>query len=505
MKSNFDSTLKNKYGHEENLSKAIANSKTLKDLLAKCGSEITEEASFEQKVEKGHKGHMGRIDIVQPTSSGIVIIEVQYGRSDNDHARRLENYASNYRKPAFVIWVAESFRLEHKNRFQHSKVPVLCARASLFEGNLILKQASPITWTKQTQTKRVKESNKKCQELMKRLFSNKYVKYKKLESFFQDEGSVRRNTSHIHWELTGKPKVKGWDLEGLVASIIDYYFYRLPKKTKFFVLKHPAFLEYKNDLKHKLKEYWEEVNKDNDHPYIDYTFLKESERKLVKKHDHISRVNAEGRIPAYEYQDKRGLELHRKYNWFAAKKYYTDWHPLVKGIGSRRLLELTEIEHLSGFKNKEDSIISYDKELQKQGDQLMAKFFSIKESEWRDLGLNRKIEACAFYNEIQKLFRKELSKISLVDSFESNHNYQQMQDHLNYELLNFYFFEQARYGKTTLIENKEFKLREFIPLLDRNYLLDNNHNSKNHYHQRKFSSEEYIANSNFYYHLRKNR
>ena len=78
-----------------------------------------------------------------------------------------------------------------------------------------------------------------------------------------------------------------------------------------------------------------------------------------------------------------------------------------------------------------------------------------------------------------------------------------MQDHMNYELLNFYFFEQARYEKTTLIENKEVKLREFIPLLDRDYLLDNNQNSKNHCHQRKFSSEEYIANSKFYYHLKK--
>ena len=28
MKSNIDSTLKNKYGHEENISKAIANSKS---------------------------------------------------------------------------------------------------------------------------------------------------------------------------------------------------------------------------------------------------------------------------------------------------------------------------------------------------------------------------------------------------------------------------------------------------------------------------------------------
>ena len=94
MKSNFDSTLKNKYGHEENLSKAIANSKTLKDLLVKCGSEITEEASFEQKVEKGHQGHMGRIDIVQPTSSGIVIIEVQYGSyfGEDDIVRVEDDY-----------------------------------------------------------------------------------------------------------------------------------------------------------------------------------------------------------------------------------------------------------------------------------------------------------------------------------------------------------------------------------------------------------------------------
>ena len=409
MPKNF--SLKNKYGHEENLSKAIANSETFKELLQRCGATITEEASFEQKVDKGHEGHEGRIDIVQPTSSGIVIIEVQYGRSDNNHARRLENYAANYRKPAFVIWVAESFRTEHKNKFQHSKTPVLCARASLNNDSLILKQASPITWTKQSQSKRIRESNKKCLELMNRLFSNKFVEYKKLESFFQDEGRVRKNTSHIHWEYTGKPKVKGWDYEGLVSSIIDYYFFGLPKKTKFFVLKHPAFLEHKNYLKRKLKDYWEETNKDNDHPYLDYTFLSKSEIRSAKKHSHISRLNVEGKEPQWEFEDEKGLELHRKYNYFAYQKYWNDWHPLTKSIGSRKLLELTELEHLSGFKNKGNSIISYSSKIQTQGDELMAKTFSLEVKEWKTLSVNEQKNACDWHKEICNKWDKEIRKL----------------------------------------------------------------------------------------------
>ena len=191
---------------------------------------------------------------------------------------------------------------------------------------MILKQASPITWTKQSQSKRIRKSNKIYLELMNKLFSNKFVEYKKLESFFQDEGRVRKNTSHIHWEHTGKPKVKGWDYEGLVSSIIDYYFFGLPKKIIFFVLKHPAFLEHKNYLKRKLKDYWEETNKDNDHPYLDYTFLSKSEIRSAKKHSHISRLNVEGKEPQLEFEDEKGLELHRKYNYFDYQKYWYEWH-----------------------------------------------------------------------------------------------------------------------------------------------------------------------------------
>ena len=408
-------SLKEKYGHEENFSKAIAESITFSSLLEKCGAKITEDPSFEKRVDKGHEGHEGRIDIVQPTSAGIVIVEVQYGRSDNNHARRLENYAANYRKPAFVIWVAESFRTEHKNIFQHSKTPVLCARASLSDNNLVLKQASPITWTKQTQSKRVQESNKKCKELMERLFSEKFVEYKSIESFFQDKKSKRHNNLKTVYDEINEPRVKGWDFEGLVESIIDYYFFGLPKKTKYFVLKHSAFLEYKNDLKNKLKEYWEETNKDNDHPYVDYTFLKKSEREKFKKHSHKSRLNKEGEVPIYDGNwDKEMVDLHKEIGYFAHQKYYKDWHPLVKNLWGPRwkeVLKATKKEHLSGFKNKDNSIISYDKKLQNDGDKMMASIFGVDSAIWKSLEYQKQKEACLWYKKNIKIRKKELEQI----------------------------------------------------------------------------------------------
>ena len=125
------------YGHEENLSKAIASSDSFEDLLNVCGVVSTEKARFETRVDRGHDEHEGRIDILQPTTAGIVIVEVQYGMSDGSHARRLQNYATNFRKPAFIIWVAEKFRKEHTALFEQAKTPVLCAQISQREEGLI--------------------------------------------------------------------------------------------------------------------------------------------------------------------------------------------------------------------------------------------------------------------------------------------------------------------------------------------------------------------------------
>ena len=127
------------YGHEENLSKAIAESDSFEDLLNICGVVPTEKAIFETRVDLGHDDHEGRIDIIQPTTAGVVIVEVQYGTSDNSHARRLQNYATNFRKPAFVVWVAEKFRKDHVALFEQEKTPVLCiAPTKKFRGRGIL-------------------------------------------------------------------------------------------------------------------------------------------------------------------------------------------------------------------------------------------------------------------------------------------------------------------------------------------------------------------------------
>ena len=158
------------YGHEENLSKAIAKSESFVELLKNCRVVSNEKANFEKRVDSGHYDQEGRIDILQPTTAGIVIVEVQYGTSDSSHAKRLQNYATNFRRPAFIIWVAEKFRKEHVALFEQAKTPVLCARAIQNEDGIQLKKASPINWTKQSQAKRVKEAHKVCRAYEKTVY-----------------------------------------------------------------------------------------------------------------------------------------------------------------------------------------------------------------------------------------------------------------------------------------------------------------------------------------------
>ena len=161
------------YGHEENLSKAVAASSALERLLAACGVVATDKALFETQVDLGHDDRSGRIDIIQPTTAGIVIVEVQYGNSDGSHARRLQNYASHFRYPAFAIWIAEKFRIDHTTMFELAKTPVLCAKVHHSGEELILTKASPIYWTKKSQAMRIKESHKKYLRLAARLFTCK--------------------------------------------------------------------------------------------------------------------------------------------------------------------------------------------------------------------------------------------------------------------------------------------------------------------------------------------
>ena len=271
------------YGHEENLSKAIAASDAFEELLNICGVVSTDSAIFETRVEKGHEQRQGRIDIIQPTTAGIVIVEVQYGVSDNSHAKRLQNYALNFRSPAFVVWIAESFRKEHIILFEQAKTPVLCAKISQSEDGIKLKKASPIHWTKQSQAKRVRESHKKCLELMKKLFTGEPSTYQYQKGFIPMHrffGAVRYQSLSSYKKRAQKdyyknlmPRNKPIQLESNIEAIIEWYLQGMPKKTQFYLLKHPSFMTTKEVWKDEMACHWMLCNINNNHPYLDYSYL----------------------------------------------------------------------------------------------------------------------------------------------------------------------------------------------------------------------------------------
>lgn len=338
------------YGHEENLSKAIAESDSFEDLLNICGVVPTEKAIFETRVDLGHDDHEGRIDIIQPTTAGVVIVEVQYGTSDNSHARRLQNYATNFRKPAFVVWVAEKFRKDHVALFEQEKTPVLCATVSQSDDLLKLKKASPIYWTKQSQAKRIREAHKKCLELMEKLFVGKpsthcYEKgFIPMQKFFgQTEYhslSSARAGRYKTRNRKGGARNKAWDFEQNVQAIIEWYLQGLPKKTQFYLLKHPSFVQTKEQWKDEMACYWMLCNMYNDHPYVDMAYETDD---AYRRLDHESR---------------NGLWKHGSYDFAHQGMYRSD--PYGRLFDHAEFAELVQIEQQSNYsKGTNCSILEY--------------------------------------------------------------------------------------------------------------------------------------------------
>ena len=323
------------YGHEENLSKAIASSESFEELLNTCGVVSTEKAIFETRVDRGHDDHEGRIDILQPTTGGIVIVEVQYGTSDGSHAKRLQNYATNFRKPAFIIWVAEKFRKEHTALFQQAKTPVLCAKVSQSEDGIKVKKASPINWTKQSQAKRVREAHKKCLELMGKLFARREIK----RQYYNDEieflpmqsfmgGPFKKDNTWTRELSSYGAKFNPWDFEANVQRIIEHYLKGFPKKTHFYLLKHPSFVSTKEAWKDEMACYWMLANIGNDHPYLDMSCHLE-----VKSDCNYRDIN----------HDSRGGPWSHGPWFFAHLKLFSD-DPYRKLWQHEALAELIEIE-----------------------------------------------------------------------------------------------------------------------------------------------------------------
>lgn len=338
------------YGHEESLSKAIAESNSFEELLNICGVVPTEKPIYETRVDLGHDDRQGRIDIIQPTTAGIVIVEVQYGTSDSSHARRLQNYATNFRKPAFVIWVAENFRKEHIALFEQAKTPVLCAKVSSNEGILTLTKASPIFWTKQSQAKRIKEAHRKCIELMSKLFtgeSSTHCYEKRFIPMYQFFGQTQYRSASAARSRRFKdrykkegPRNKAWDFEANIEAIIQWYLQGLPKKTHFYLLKHPSFYQTKEQWKDEMSCYWMLRNMLNDHPYIDAAYEPDVESMPI------------------EHESRDGPWAHSP--WYLAHQRLCSGDTYSRLFDHDSLSELIEIEQKSGYsKGDKCSIMEY--------------------------------------------------------------------------------------------------------------------------------------------------
>lgn len=162
-------SLRERFGHEEQLSAALAASEELAAILADYG--VTTDGTFhlEVPVKKGHDGHKGRVDVILGSNRGPVIVETQYGRADRYHAARLQNYASSVPNAALVVWVAESFDKKALDEFKLAKWPVSCVSVAIAEEGFALTKLTGNDHVKKSQAKRIAANRKKLETLL-----NKY-------------------------------------------------------------------------------------------------------------------------------------------------------------------------------------------------------------------------------------------------------------------------------------------------------------------------------------------
>lgn len=86
----------------------------------------------EQHVNEGGLNRTrGRLDLVYTTDVGKVVVEVQRGKSNNDHYERFAGYLSNFADGECVglIWVAEEFTDMHIYMCQTSDNPIFPVEA----------------------------------------------------------------------------------------------------------------------------------------------------------------------------------------------------------------------------------------------------------------------------------------------------------------------------------------------------------------------------------------
>ena len=219
------------------------------------------------------------------------------------------------------------------------------------EDGIKIKKASPINWTKQSQAKRVREAHKKCLELMGKLFARREIKrqycndeieFLPMQSFM---GRPFKKDNTWTRELSGYgAKFNPWDFEANVQRIIEHYLKGFPKKTHFYLLKHPSFVLTKEAWKDEMACYWMLANIGNDHPYLDMSCDLET-----KSGCNYRDIN----------HDSRGGPWSHGPWFFAHLRLFSD-DPYRKLWQLEALAALIEIEQKSGYaKGKGVSIMAY--------------------------------------------------------------------------------------------------------------------------------------------------
>lgn len=178
------SPLKARFGHEENLSRHLAQHH-MGWLLGQMELSASGVPALEQRVSKGKRGHAGRLDVLQPTTEGSVIVEVQYGPSDSAHRTRFKGYLSSTDAPLCIVWVAESFRPKDLWVVRRSGLPVVCVKAQ-WKRNLRLETVEGIETLRFTRQERAAKGHVSFAE---KLAQADHAFFNALATAFRTEGN----------------------------------------------------------------------------------------------------------------------------------------------------------------------------------------------------------------------------------------------------------------------------------------------------------------------------
>jgi len=103
-----------------------------RNLVKSYGFQSLRLSKREQHVQEGGLNRTrGRLDLVYTTDVGKVVVEVQRGKSNNDHYERFAGYLSNFAEGECIglVWVAEEFTDMHIYMCQTSDNPIFPVEA----------------------------------------------------------------------------------------------------------------------------------------------------------------------------------------------------------------------------------------------------------------------------------------------------------------------------------------------------------------------------------------